>query len=105
MEINKHERDEMLARWQRGHKTDDRDASVERSVAQLIEEARASARAEGEREKAAARSEIEQEVSRAREMLRDQVAALAVAGAERILRREVDARTHADLLESIKRQL
>jgi F-type H+-transporting ATPase subunit b len=44
-------------------------------------------------------------VTRAREQLRDHVAALAVAGAERILRREVDARAHGDLLESIKRQL
>jgi F-type H+-transporting ATPase subunit b len=44
-------------------------------------------------------------VARAREQLRDHVAALAVAGAEKILRREVDAKAHADLLESIKRQL
>jgi F-type H+-transporting ATPase subunit b len=44
-------------------------------------------------------------VSRAREQLRDQVAALAVAGAEKILHREVDAKAHADLLDGIKKQL
>ena len=78
---------------------------AEKRSAQMIEEARNSAKEEGNREKAAAKAEIEQQVTRAREQLRDQVASLAVAGAEKILRREVDARAHADLLESIKRQL
>jgi F-type H+-transporting ATPase subunit b len=80
-------------------------AQAEKRAAQLVEEARSAAKEEGNREKAAAKAEIEQEVTRAREQLRDHVAALAVAGAERILRREVDAKVHADLLESIKRQL
>ena len=80
-------------------------AQAEKRAAQMIEEARDSAKEEGSREKAAAKAEIEQEVTRAREQLRDRVAALAVAGAEKILRREVDARAHGDLLESIKRQL
>jgi F-type H+-transporting ATPase subunit b len=80
-------------------------AQAEKRAAQLVEEARAAAKEEGNREKAAAKAEIEQEVTRAREQLRDHVASLAVAGAEKILRREVDARAHADLLESIKRQL
>ena len=53
---------------------------------------------------AAAKSEIGQEISRAREQLREQVALIAVAGAERILRREVDAKTHADLLAELKRE-
>ena len=78
---------------------------AEKRAAQVVEEAKANAKAEGEREKTAAKADIEQEVSRARETLRDQVAALAVAGAEKILRREVDAKAHADLLEGIKRQL
>ncbi len=78
---------------------------AEKRSAQMIEEAKTSAREEGSREKAAAKAEIAQEVSRAREQLRDHVAALAVAGAEKILQREVDAKAHADLLESIKRQL
>jgi F-type H+-transporting ATPase subunit b len=78
---------------------------AEKRDAQMIESAKAAAKAEGDREKAAAKAEIAQEAARAREQLRDQVASLAVAGAEKILRREVDARAHADLLEQIKRQL
>ena len=78
---------------------------AEKRAAQLVDEARIAAREEGDRELVAARAEIAQEVTRAREQLRNQVASLAVAGAEKILRREVDARAHADLLESIKRQL
>jgi F-type H+-transporting ATPase subunit b len=80
-------------------------AQAEKRSAQLIEEARQSAREEGDRELAAAKAEIQQEVTRAREELRDRVASLAVAGAEKILRREVDTRAHGELLESIKRQL
>ncbi len=80
-------------------------AQAEKRAGQLIDEARSSAKEEGNREKAAAKAEIAQEVTRAREQLRDHVASLAVAGAERILKREVDAKAHAELLESIKRQL
>jgi F-type H+-transporting ATPase subunit b len=71
----------------------------------MVEEARNAAKEEGNREKAAAKAEIEQQVTRAREQLRDQVASLAVAGAEKILRREVDAKAHGELLDSIKKQL
>jgi F-type H+-transporting ATPase subunit b len=80
-------------------------AQAEKRAAQLIDEARMAAKEQGNREKAAAKAEIEQELTRAREQLRDQVATLAVAGAEKILRREVDARAHSDLLESIKHRL
>ena len=80
-------------------------AQAEKRTAQMIEEAKNAAKEEGNREKAAAKAEIEQEVTRAREQLRDRLASLAVAGAEKILRREVDAKAHGDLLESIKRQL
>jgi F-type H+-transporting ATPase subunit b len=80
-------------------------AQAERRAAQMVEEAKSAAKEEGSREKAAAKAEIEQEVTRAREQLRDHVATLAVAGAERILRREVDAKAHADLLDAIKKQL
>ncbi len=80
-------------------------SQAEKRTAQMIEEAKNAAKEEGNREKAAAKAEIEQQVSRAREQLRDRVASLAVAGAEKILRREVDAKAHADLLDSIKRQL
>ena len=78
---------------------------AEKRAAQLVEEAKNAAKEEGNREKAAAKAEIEQEMTRAREQLRDHVASLAVAGAEKILRREVDARAHGELLESLKRQL
>jgi F-type H+-transporting ATPase subunit b len=80
-------------------------AQAERRAAQMIEEARNAAKEEGAREKTAAKAEIAQEITRAREQLRDHVASLAVAGAEKILRREVDARAHGELLESIKKQL
>jgi len=80
-------------------------AQAEKRDAQMVEAAKAAAKAEGDREKAAAKAEILQEASRAREQLRDQVAMLAVAGAEKILRREVDAKAHADLLDGIKKQL
>ncbi len=80
-------------------------SQAEKRGSQMIESARHSAREEGERELAAAKAEIEQEVTRAREQLRDQVAQLAVAGAEKILRREVDAKAHAQLLDSIRAQL
>jgi F-type H+-transporting ATPase subunit b len=80
-------------------------AQAEKRDAQMVEAAKAAAKAEGDREKAAAKADIQQEAQRAREQLREQVAALAVAGAEKILRREVDARAHAELLDGIKKQL
>ncbi len=78
---------------------------AEKRAAQMVEEAKNAAKEEGNREKTAAKAEIAQERTRAREQLRDQVASLAVAGAEKILRREVDAKAHAQLLDDIKRQL
>ena len=80
-------------------------SQADKRAAQMIEEAKNAAKEEGAREKAAAKAEIQQELTRAREQLRDHVAALAVAGAEKILRREVDARAHGELLDSIKKQL
>jgi F-type H+-transporting ATPase subunit b len=80
-------------------------AQAEKRAVQLVDEARSAAKEEGNREKAAAKAEIEQEFTRAREQLRDHVASLAVAGAEKILRREIDAKAHADMLDAIKRQL
>jgi len=80
-------------------------SQAEKRAAQMVETAKNTAREEGNREKAAAKAEIAQEVTRAREQLRERVATLAVAGAEKILRREVDAKAHSDLLDSIKKQL
>ena len=72
---------------------------------ETIEAAKAQAKAEADRILAGAKSEIEQEIMRAKEALRDQVADLAVAGAAKILKREVDARAHAELLAAIRQQL
>jgi len=80
-------------------------AQAEKRAAQLVDEARNAAKEEGGREMAAAKAEIAQELTRAREQLRDHVASLAVAGAEKILRREIDPKAHAELLDSIKQQL
>lgn len=80
-------------------------AQAEKRSAQLIDEAKNDAKVEGDRLLAGAKAEIEQEVFRAKESLRSQVADLAVAGAEKILRREVDAKAHADLLSALKSEL
>jgi F-type H+-transporting ATPase subunit b len=80
-------------------------AQADRRSAQIVEEAKATAKSEGERIIAGAKAEIDQEFSRAREALREQVALLAIAGAEKILRREVDAKAHADLLAQLKGEL
>ena len=80
-------------------------AQADRRAAQIVEEAKRTAKSEGERIIAGAKAEIDQEFSRAREALREQVADLAVAGAEKILRREVDAKTHGDLLLQLKQEL
>jgi F-type H+-transporting ATPase subunit b len=77
-------------------------ANAERLVQQMIEEAKGRANDEAAKIVAAARAEAEQESTKARETLREQVAVLAVRGAEQILRREVDARAHADLLNQLK---
>ena len=63
------------------------------------------AKAESDRLIAAAKVEIDSEIQRAKDALRDQVAQLAVAGAEKILRREVDAQAHADLLGQLRQDL
>jgi F-type H+-transporting ATPase subunit b len=78
---------------------------AEKRASEVIDEAKAAARLEGQREKTAAAAEIEQMVSQAKEQLREEVAKLAVAGAEKILRREVDAKAHAEILASLKAEL
>jgi F-type H+-transporting ATPase subunit b len=80
-------------------------AQAEKRAAQMVDEAKMAAKEEGERQLAAAQANISQETNRARESLREQVALLAVAGAEKILRREVNAQTHADLLGQLKAEL
>jgi F-type H+-transporting ATPase subunit b len=78
---------------------------TEKRAQALVDEAKAQAKAEGDRLVAAARQEAEQEMQRAKTTLRDQVAVLAVAGAEQILRREVNPQVHADLLAQLKGRL
>ena len=78
---------------------------AEKSANQRVEDAKAQAKVEGDRIVAAAHAQIGQEVQSAKQQLREQVAALAVAGAERILRREVDAKAHSDMLNQLKAQL
>ena len=80
-------------------------ADAERLAQSMVEEAKARAAAEAAKIVAAARAEAQQEALRARDALRDDVAVLAVRGAEQILRREVDARVHADLLARLKTEL
>jgi F-type H+-transporting ATPase subunit b len=80
-------------------------AQGEKLKNQTIDQAKSDAKTEAERIVAAAKAEIEQEVTRAKEALRSQVADLAVAGASQILKREVDAKAHSDLLASLQKQL
>ncbi len=77
----------------------------ERRANQIVEEAKTHAKAEAERILAAAQEQIRQEINKAKSLLRDQVAVLAVAGAEKILEREIDAKAHADMLSQLKAQL
>ncbi|WP_035384226.1 F0F1 ATP synthase subunit B [Ferriphaselus sp. R-1] len=76
-------------------------AQGEKRGTEIIEEAKAQAKVEGDRIITGAKAEVEQEVFRAREQLRNEVSAIALAGASRILGREIDAKAHNDLLEKL----
>ena len=80
-------------------------AEAERRAHAMIEEAKGKATVEGAKIIAAAHAEAEQQTIKAREVLREQVAVLAVKGAEQILRKEVNASVHADLLGRLKTEL
>lgn len=80
-------------------------AQADKRAVEIVNEAKGEARKEGERIVAQAKSEIEQEVVRARETLRAQVASLAVAGAARILKKEIDTRAHEKLLSELVAQI
>lgn len=73
--------------------------------AEIVDSAKDDARAEADKIKAGAQAEIEQEVHRAREELRKQVSVLAVAGAEKILQRNIDASAQADILDKLVAEL
>ena len=80
-------------------------SAAEKAASQRVEESKAQAKTEADRIVAAGHAQIQQEVQSAKQVLREQVAALAVNGAEKILRREVDAKAHADMLNQLKAQL
>jgi len=78
---------------------------TEKRAQAIVDAAKAQAKVEGDRLVAAAKVEAQQQLVRVKTELRDRVADLAVAGAEEILKREVDARTHTELLSQLKGQL
>ena len=80
------------------------DAANKRGI-QLVEEAKGAAVVEADRVKTAAKAEIEQETNRAREQLRGQVAALALAGAEKVLGATIDQKAHAELVDKLAAEL
>ncbi|NOU24188.1 MAG: F0F1 ATP synthase subunit B [Methylotenera sp.] len=78
---------------------------AEKRGSQIVEEAKGNAKTEGDRILANAKAEIDQEVNRAKEGLRSQVSALAIAGAEKILRKEIDAKAHSEMLSKLAAEL
>lgn len=80
-------------------------ARAEKRASEIVEEAKDDARTEGERLLAAARAEVDQEVNRVKEQLRGQVVSIAVAGAEKVLEREVNEETHNELLTKLAAQI
>jgi F-type H+-transporting ATPase subunit b len=86
-------------------KSSDFIAQAEKRAQQIIEEAKGAAKVEADKVVSGAKAEIEQEVERAKQQLRERVAELAVVGAEKILRKEINASVHADMLGSLKQDL
>lgn len=72
---------------------------------EMVEDAKSVATDEGNRIKEAAHAEVEKEVNRAKEALRGQVSSIAVAGAERILKKEINASSHQDILDDLAAQI
>lgn len=78
---------------------------AQKRASEIVDEAKEDARTEADRIKAGADAEIEQEVNRAREHLRKEVVGLAITGAEKVLKREIDATAHASALNDLAQQL
>lgn len=76
-------------------------AAANKQAAQMVEQSKATAKTEGERIVNAAREEVQREVNQAKEQLRKQVGELAVIGAAKILKREIDAKAHADVINEL----
>ncbi len=80
-------------------------AQAQKRASEIVDEAKGHARVEGQRLISAAEAEIEQETNRAREQLREKVAELAVAGAEKILRKEIDVAAHSDIVLALGKEI
>jgi len=80
-------------------------SQAQKRALEIVDEAKINARAEGDRLIGTAQSEIEQETNRAREQLREKVAELAIAGAEKILRKEIDAEAHKDIVDHLAKEI
>lgn len=80
-------------------------AAADKRAAAIVDEAKVAAKGEADRIVAGAKAEIDQEAQRAKDQLRSQVAALAVAGARKILAREIDPKAHADMLAGLEKEL
>ena len=80
-------------------------SQAEKRRNEIIEDAKTAAVEEGERLKSSAQAEIEQEIQRAKEALRVQVASIAIAGAERIVSKEIDSSVHEKTLDDLVAQI
>jgi F-type H+-transporting ATPase subunit b len=80
-------------------------AQGQKRASEIVEEAKETARTEGERIVTSANADIEREINQAREALRVQVASIAVAGAEKVLKREIDAKSHDALLNDLAAEI
>ncbi|MCG5536718.1 F0F1 ATP synthase subunit B [Ectothiorhodospira mobilis] len=80
-------------------------ANAQKRANEIVESSKDTARQESERIKASAQAEIEQDAARAREELRKQVGRLAVSGAERILQKEIDAKSHNQVIDDLVSQI
>ncbi len=80
-------------------------SQAQKRASEIVEDAKSSAVEEGNRIKEAAHAEVEKEVNRAKEQLRTQVSGIAVLGAERILKKEIDANSHKEILDDLAAQI
>jgi len=80
-------------------------AQAQKRASEIVDEAKGDAKIEGERLLTAAQAEIEQEANRAREHLRERVAELAIAGAEKILRKEINADAHKNIVDNLAKEI
>lgn len=109
------EKERLLWRWRRKKTTEVLDGAKEKSseivsqaekrASEIIEEAKQNAKIDADRIIANAKSEIQQEVNKAKENLRTQVASLAIEGAQKILEKEIDAKTHSAMLTKLSKDL